>query len=207
MNQKGKFIVIEGIEGCGKGTQTKFLSDFLNKRGVDVVTKKYPEYGFPIGDLINNWLYSKEYDFNPETQALLYFADFIKDKEALENYLKSGKIVLSDRYFTATIVYQKIKGISLEKMLQLAKLFDLKKPDLTIYIRISPETSFKRKMKQKGIEDMDRHEKDKTFLNSLYENYEKMSKENIFCNWVTIDGERSIQEVSNDLIKIVNQLI
>ena len=203
MNQKGKFIVIEGIEGCGKGTQTKILSDFLLKNGLDVVTKKYPEYGKPIGDLINNWLYSEKYDFNKEAQTLLYFADFIKDKELLENYLKDGKIVLSDRYFTATMVYQQIKGVPLKKIIQLAEMFELRKPDLTIYIRITPETSLKRKMQQKGIVNLDRHEKDKLFLNSLFENYEKMSQENIFCKWATIDGERSIEEVTKDLIKII----
>jgi dTMP kinase len=207
MKKEGKFIVIEGIEGCGKGTQTKILSDFLNKKGINVITKKYPEYGFPIGELINNWLYSKEYDFNPEAQTLLYFADFIKDKEVLENYLKNGKVIVSDRYFTTTIIYQKIKGFPLEKMLQLANIFDLRKPDLTIYIKISPETSFERKMKQKGIKDMDRHEKDKKFLYSLYENYEEMSRNNIFCKWTTVDGERPIEETSKDLIKIVNKLL
>jgi len=204
MENKGKFIVIEGIEGCGKGTQTKFLSDFLSQKGFEVKIKKYPEYGTPIGDLIDDWLH-KKFELNVETQALLYFADFMKDKEAMENNLKSGKMVISDRYFTTTIIYQYINGLSLEKLLDLSKLFNLRKPDLTIYIKISPEESFRRKLKQKGIENMDRHEADKKFLNSLYETYEKMSSENAFCEWTVINGEKPIEEISKEIAEIINK--
>ncbi|MFZ2390609.1 MAG: dTMP kinase [Minisyncoccales bacterium] len=201
---KGKFIVIEGIEGCGKGTQTKFLSDFLSQKGFEVINKKYPEYGLPIGDLLDQWLH-KKFEMNVETQALLFFADFMKDKETMENNLESGKIVLGDRYFTGTIVYQCINGFSLEKLLELSKLFNLRKPDLTIYLKISPEESFKRKIKQKGIENLDRHEADKKFLNSLYETYEKISRDNVFCEWTTIDGEKTPEEVFKNILEVINK--
>jgi dTMP kinase len=204
MEAKGKFIVIEGIEGCGKGTQTKFLSDFLSQKGKEVITKKYPEYGQPIGDLLDQWLH-KKFELNVGTQALLFFADFIKDKEAMDNYLENGKIVIADRYFTGTLIYQHINGFDYNKTLELSKLFNLRKPDLTIYIKISPEESFKRKLKQKGIENMDRHEEDKKFLKSLYETYEKMSRENIFCDWTVIDGEKPIEEVSKDILEVINK--
>jgi len=201
MNNTGKFIVIEGIDGCGKGTQTKLLSDFLSQKGRNVVLRKYPEYGKPIGDLISNWLYSKEYDFNVDAQTLLYFADFIKDKEYLENNLKDGKIILSDRYFTSTIVYQKIKGMPISKLETLSQMFGLVKPDLVIYIKISPETSFKRKSSQK---DLDRHEGDKKFLKTLFNNFEETAKK---YNWEIVDGERPIEEVTKDIINIVNKII
>jgi dTMP kinase len=203
MDFKGKFIVLEGIEGCGKGTQTKFLSDFLSQKG-EVLVKKYPEYGQPIGDLINDWLH-KKHDLNVETQAMLYFADFIKDKELMEKWLGSDKMVIADRYFTATIIYQCINGLSLEKLLKMSELFNLRKPDICIYIRISPETSFKRKMEQKGIANMDRHEEDKKFLNALYDNYEKMAQDNIFCEWAVVDGEKLIEEVSKQIIEVLNK--
>jgi len=199
---KGKFIVLEGIEGCGKGTQTKFLSDFLSQK-YEVVTKKYPEYGSPIGELISEWLH-KKFELNVETQALLYFADFMKDAEAMENNLESGKMVVADRYFTTTIVYQYVNGFPLKKLLDLSNLFNLRKPDLTIYIKISPEESFRRKMKQKGLANMDRHEEDKKFLNSLYDAYGKMTTESAFCDWTVIDGEKPVEEVSKDIIEVLN---
>jgi dTMP kinase len=201
MNNTGKFIVIEGIDGCGKGTQTKLLSDFLSQKGYSIVLRKYPEYGKPIGDLISNWLHSKDYDFNVEAQTLLYFADFIKDKEYLENNLKDGKIILSDRYFTSTIVYQKIKGMPISKLETLSQMFGLVKPDLVIYIKISPETSFERKSSQK---DLDRHEGDKKFLKILFDNFEETAKK---YNWEIVDGERPIEEITKDIINIVNKII
>jgi dTMP kinase len=201
MNNKGKFIVIEGIDGCGKGTQTKILSDFLFQKGHHIILKKYPEYGKPIGDLISNWLYSKDYDFNVEAQTLLYFADFIKDKEYLENNLKDGKIILSDRYFTSTMVYQRIKGMPMSKLDILSQTFGLIKPDKVIYLKISPDTSFERKSLQK---ELDRHEGDKEFLNILFDNFEKTAKE---YNWEVVDGEKPIEEVTKDIINILNKII
>ena len=201
MNNKGKFIVIEGIDGCGKGTQTKLLSDFLFQKGHHIILKKYPEYGKPIGDLISNWLYSKDYDFNVEAQTLLYFADFIKDKEYLENNLKDGKIILSDRYFTSTIVYQRIKGMPMSKLDILSQTFGLIKPDKVIYLKISPDTSFERKSLQK---ELDRHEGDKNFLNILFDNFEKTAKE---YNWEVVDGEKPIEEVTKDIINILSKII
>ena len=200
----GKFNVLEGIEGCGKGTQTKLLSDFLIQKGLTVVAKKYPEYGQPIGDLINNWLH-KKYELNAETQALLYFADFIKDKDFLKNGLENGTMWVVDRYFTSTMVYQHINGIPLENLLKLSELFNLPKPDLCIYIKISPETSYARKLEQKGLTSMDRHEEDKKFLSALYDNFEKMSKKKIFCDWETIDGEKPIGQVFAQITDLLNK--
>jgi dTMP kinase len=201
MNKRGNFIVIEGIDGCGKSTQTKLLSDFLSQNEHHIILKKYPEYGKPIGDLISNWLYSKDYDFNVEAQTLLYFADFIKDKEYLENNLKNGRIILSDRYFTSTMVYQRIKGMPISKLNILAQTFGLIKPDKVIYLRISPKTSFERKLQQK---ELDRHEGDKKFLNVLFNNFEKTARE---CNWEVVDGERPIDKVTKDIINIINKII
>jgi dTMP kinase len=203
MEAKGKFIVIEGIDGCGKGTQTKFLSDFLSQN-YEILNKRYPEYGYPIGDLINDWLHRK-HDFSPDVQAMLYFADFIKDRELVENYTKSGKMVVSDRYLTSTIVYQYSKGVPLDRLLKLADLFELRKPDICIYIKISPETAFERKFKQKGSGNMDRHEADRVLLNKLYEGYEKMSRENVFCEWTVINGEQPIEKVSADILEVINK--
>lgn len=202
MEFKGKFIVLEGIEGCGKGTQTKLLSDFLSKYGV--INRRYPDYGRPIGDLLDGWLH-KKYDLTPDTQVMLYFADFIKDKELVENSVKDGKMMIDDRYLTSTIVYQHIKGIPLDKVLKLAELFELPKPDICIYIRISPETSFKRKLAQKGASSMDRHEEDKKFLEGLFEGYEKMAKDNVFCDWAIIDGEKPVEQVFKDIVELLNK--
>lgn len=199
---KGKFIVIEGIDGCGGETQTNFLSDFLSKKGYDVKLKSYPGYDGPIGQIIHNFLH-KKYDFPIDTETLIYFADFTKDTESMEKYLENG-IIIADRYFTSTIIYQCLKGFPLDKMLKLSEMFKLPKPDLCIYVKISAETSFNRKTKEKGG-NLDRHEEDKKFLKTVAEGYEKAAENNVFCDWVIIDGEKSIEDVSKDILEILNK--
>jgi dTMP kinase len=180
-NISGKFIIIEGIDGCGGETQTKLLSDFLIAKNKQINLLSFPEYDKPIGQLIHNFLYEK-YDLSPEVQALIYFSEFVSNKEEMENNLKNGKILISDRYFTSTLVYQGLRGVETEKMLQLSEIFKIPKPDLTIYIKISPETSMARKSKEKSG-DLDRNEKDLKFLTDLTERYEYLAQNNIFCDW------------------------
>jgi len=199
--QKGKFIIIEGIDGCGGETQTGLLSDFFITQGKQIEKMTYPQYDQPIGQLIHNFLYEK-YDLSPEVQTLIYFSEFVKDKEKIQKDLEFGKILISDRYFTSTLVYQGLRGVDLNKIISLSDLFNIPKPDLCIYLRISPETSMKRKSSEKQG-DLDRNEKDLEFLRNLVNMYDRIAKDNLFCKWEIVDGEKPIQEVYNQIIKII----
>jgi dTMP kinase len=196
---KGKFIVFEGIDGAGGETQSKLLFNYFKKQKKPVKKLSYPDYRGPIGKLIHQFLH-KKYNFSPEVQFLLYFTDFLKDKEKIEKWKRENKIIISDRYFTSTLAYQGQKGFSIEKALKIFKIFDLPKPDLIIYLKISAETSIQRKFKEKR--SLDRHEADKKFLEKLSKFYEKLIKNQIFGRWVTADGERPIEEVSKEIRKI-----
>ncbi|MDI6882884.1 MAG: dTMP kinase [Patescibacteria group bacterium] len=196
----GKLIVFEGLDGAGGETQSKLLFDWLKKKKKKVELLTYPDYQKPIGKLIHQFLHQK-YEFSPEVQFLLYFADFIKDKEKIEKWLKQGKIIISDRYFTSTIAYQGLKGFPLKSALKIAKTFGLPRPALVIYLKISPQTSIKRKFQEK--KHLDRHEGDKKFLAKLGRFYGKLIKNQTFSKWQVINGERSIEEVFKDIKKII----
>lgn len=196
----GKFVVFEGIDGAGDETQTKLLFNYLKKQKKSVKKLSYPDYQTPIGKLIHQYLY-KKYNFSVETQFLLYLTDFIKDKENLKKWLKQGKIVISDRYFTSTIAYQGLKGFPIKKALKIAELLELPKPDLIIYLKISPQVSIQRKSKEKRI--LDRNEANKKLQSQLASFYEKLTKKQVFSRWVIIDGERPILEVFEKVKKIV----
>jgi dTMP kinase len=198
----GKFIVFEGIDGAGGETQSKLLFNYLKKQKKPVERLTYPDYRGPIGKLIHQFLHRK-YDFSPEVQFLLYSADFLKDKEKIKMWLERGKFIIADRYFTTTLAYQCLKGFSIEKALKFAEIFALPKPNLIVYLKISPKTSIKRKFKEKR--NLDRHEADKKFLTKLAKFYEKLIKEQIFSHWIMVDGERPIEEISKEIIKIVNK--
>ncbi len=195
----GKFIVFEGIDGAGGETQSNLLLKFFKKEKIPAEKLSYPDYRGPIGKLIHKFLH-KKYNFSFELQFLLYFSDFIKDKEKIEKWKKEGKVIISDRYFTSALAYQGLKGFSLKDALKIFKIFDLPKPDLIIYLKISPETSIQRKFKEKR--SLDRHEADKKFLEKLSKFYEKLIENQIFSKWVIVNGEKPIKKVFEDVKKI-----
>ena len=198
---KGKIIVFEGIDGAGGETQSKMLCDYLKSIGKPVEKFHYPDYFSPMGKLIKDFLY-KRFELKPEVQFLMFFADFLKDSEKVKQLVDSGKTVIMDRYLTTTLAYQSLYGFSLKKALQIATLFDLRQPDIIIYLKISPETSYKRKLKEKSI--LDRHELDRAFQGKICKIYEKLIKGNVFGKWVVIDGEKSKEEVFAEVRKHLN---
>ncbi len=191
-NYQGKFIVFDGLDGSGKSTQIELLINDFKSQGKQIEMIHYPDYEGGIGKLIHDFLY-KKYDFSPETQFLLYFADFIKDKEKIKAWLEQGKVVIADRYFTTTISYQCSKGFDLDRALKIAKEFDLLVPDLVIYIDVSADVSMERKFKEKG--NLDRHEGDREFLVNLRDVFKKLAINQTFAKWAIIDGEKPVEEV------------
>jgi dTMP kinase len=200
-NNRGKFIVIEGLDGCGGETQSNLLIDFFLKNNIACQKISYPDYEGPIGQLIDKFLHN-QYDFSPNAQVLLYFADFLKDKENIEKWLKEGKIVVADRYLTSTLAYQGLKNVSVDSVLNLAGMFNLPKPDLILYLKISAAISADRKYKEKG--NLDRHEADNKFLENLSKFYLDLIDKKIFSDWQVIDGEKGITEVFDEIKSILS---
>jgi dTMP kinase len=197
---KGKLCVIEGIDGAGGETQSKLLKEFLEKKNFKVELIKYPDYEGPIGNLIHEFLHDK-YEFSPEVQFLLYATDMVKDIKRIENAKRNLKVVIADRYVTTTLSYQTLKGFPLESGLKFIKIFGLPKPDIIIFLDVSPKTSIKRKYNEKR--SLDRHERDGEFLGKVRESYMNLIKKKILGEWVIIDGEKSIEEVAKEIQKIV----
>jgi dTMP kinase len=196
MKKRGKLIVFEGVEGAGVEVQTKLITDYLKETGKKVKRLYYPDYSGPIGRLIHEYLHSK-FNLSVDLQFLLYAADFIKDKTRIEEWLEQGNIIIADRYFTSTLAYQGLRGFSIEKALEFANLFSIPKPDLIIFLKISAEVSIKRKLKEK--DDLDRNESDKNFIKQVSNFYDQIIQKQIFAKWVVIDGEKTIEEVSEDI--------
>jgi dTMP kinase len=200
---EGKFIVLEGIDGAGGETQSKLLKKELEEAGYQVLLLSYPDYEGPIGKLLHDFLHGK-YELSPEVQLLLYSADMIKDMQRIKQAIREGRLVISDRYFyLTTLAYQCLKGADLEKALSYAKLFGILVPDLIIFLDVSPETSIKRKYEEKG--ELDLHEKDEGFLKKLSKFFKQLIDQGIGGKVETIDGEKSIEEVAEEIRGIVSR--
>ena len=194
----GKLIVFEGIEGAGAETQTNLLINFLKNNKKSLQKLEYPDYQGPIGRLIHQFLH-KRYDFSPEIQFLLYFSDFVKDKEKINQWLKEGKIIICDRYFSSALAYQGLQGFPIKEALKIAQFFEIPKPDFIVYLRVSPKTSIKRKLKEK--QNLDRNESNKKLLTKVTMAYERLIKNQVLSRWLVINGEKSKGEVFKEIIQ------
>ncbi len=194
-------IVIEGGEGAGTSTQIKRVYEYLIDKGIPAVKKSYPDKTNEIGKMIYQMLNSG-FKYNLDFQFLLYAIDMVKDREELKD---NSKIFLLGRYFTSTITYQVVKGFPLEKALKFAEEFEIPKPDLVIYIDVPVEVGIERKKQAKG--KLDVHESDIEFLKKVREKYLEHAKNNTFGKWVVVNGNKSIEEVTQDIIDIIGEFL
>lgn len=146
-NTEGVFIVIEGIDGTGKSSQLSRLAQNLRKYGTEVVETREPTEGI-FGQKIRR-LYQNRRTVTPEEELDL----FIKDRrDHLENLiepsLRSGKVVLCDRYFLSTAAYQGAAGCDPDKIIALHGFAP--DPDLAIIIEVDPQICIKRITEKRG---------------------------------------------------------
>ena len=200
MKKKGLFITFEGLDGSGKTTQMEILNDYLKNRGFDVVTTIEPG-GTKIGRKIRKILLDKEnHDISPLAETLLFLASRAElVSEVIAPALKKGKIVLCDRFFDSTVVYQGIaRGLGEKEILKM-NLWATGGvvPDITFLLSVKVSKGKKRMSDADKKTDRIELEKD-SFKEKIYRGYldiAKKNKERI----VIIDGEDSIKNISEEI--------
>jgi dTMP kinase len=149
--RRGKLITFEGIDGCGKSTQMRLLGQYLTERGVAVVSTREPG-GTELGRKVRSALLDGGAgSVEPLAELLLYAADRAQHvRRVILPALGLGKVVLSDRFYDATTVYQGYaRGFDLELVNQLNELATGGlKPDLTLLFDLDVETGLKRTMRR-----------------------------------------------------------
>ncbi|MGC8730578.1 MAG: dTMP kinase [Candidatus Micrarchaeia archaeon] len=190
------FIVFEGIDGSGKTTQAKLLYEHMKKNGKVLLTDE-PTRSY-IGVFVHGILRSK-IKIDPLALQLLFTADraehvssFIKPK------LEKGYTIISDRYYLSTIVYGSSSGIDAEWLKKANESFV--KPDLTFVIDIDPKSAIDRlRNREHDTEYFDEIK----FLSVARKKFLELSKADKSC--FIIDGSRSKEEISEEIIKIVER--
>ncbi|MBA4348771.1 MAG: dTMP kinase [Thermodesulfovibrio sp.] len=202
--QKGIFISFEGIEGTGKTTQAKFLSERLMDKGYDVFLTQEPG-GTGIGNKIREILLLPEHrEMSHVTELLLYNADRSQHlTEKILPALNAGKIVITDRFADSTIVYQGYgRGIDLSLIMSLDNIATGGiKPQFTILFDLDVETGL---MRNKGVNKVDRLElEDIEFHRKVRDGYLKIAKmepERVKI----VDASKPSEYVRDAVWKIVN---
>lgn len=136
---KGKFIVLEGPDRCGKSTQAKLLYNYLLEKGFDVVLTREPG-GTPTAEKIRQIVLEPGLDVRPVAELLLYEASRAQHtQEKIIPALQEGKIVICERYTMSTCAYQGYaRGLDLNLIETVNHIATSGlKPDLTIVFLMS----------------------------------------------------------------------
>lgn len=206
--KKGKFIVIEGVDGSGKTTQIERLQAKFKKNGWKFHDTAEPTDG-PIGSLVRNIL-NKRIVADERTIAALYLADRLdhiqNETNGMLKHLNEGTHVIASRYYFSSFAYQATDNVSLDWLVDAHQLVrELLKPDLNIFIDISPEESMRRLTAGRSFLDLFETEEKITAVRQGYWNaFDKIGKEE---NLAIIDGMQSEEEIAAKIWTKVMELV
>jgi dTMP kinase len=192
---KGAFIVIEGLDGSGKTTQAKLLARALRKSH-DAVFTAEPSQG-KIGKFIRSRILYGEKRDPASVEALLFAADRIDhvQNEVLPA-VSEGRVVVCDRYLYSSLAYQGSAGLGIEWIRTINQ--HALKPDLALFIDVSPEMVLKRLKRKKSVmENLATQQK----VREIYLKY--VAKGEL----VRVDGEQARTTVAKEVLKTVAEFL
>ncbi|MEK6223989.1 MAG: dTMP kinase [Thermodesulfobacteriales bacterium] len=152
------FITFEGVEGSGKSTQAKLLAELLREIGHKVTLTREPGWG-QLGELIRKVILDeRSLELDPFSELCLFCADRAQHvRDFIKPKLQAGEIVICDRYYDSTVVYQG-NGRKLDKRLvnKMAKASTLELiPDITFLLNLPVRTGLTRLQSRGDITKMD----------------------------------------------------
>lgn len=199
MQNKGKFIVFEGIDGSGKSTQIRLLSERLKKEGFPCYTTMEPTDG-PIGSLIHQIMIGRMKTDN-KVIASLFAADrldhLLNETDGLVAKIEAGTIVISDRYYLSSYAYHSV-DMPMEQVIAMnAPSKDMLRPELHIFVDIDPDTAVARIAANRQHTELFEKKSRLAKTRECYMNaIEKLQDEE---NIVIIDGTQSIEEIAEEV--------
>lgn len=202
MTNNAKFIVFEGIDGSGKSTQIKLLSERLEKQGIKTSLSAEPT-AYPSGKHIRKVL-AGDIKVSDDELAVLFASDRANHNTnpdgGIESLLSNGVTAISDRYYYSSMAYQGVV-IGLPRVMQLnLENPDIRHPDLCIFLDLEPQQSLDRiNARHISTEIFETYEyldkTRKTFFNVIDTMRER--GDNIVC----IDASRTVEEIAEDVYR------
>ncbi len=217
--RNGKFIVIEGLDGCGKSTQIDLLTTALKNKGINTLTIHFPRRSdkeSPLwGDMIKKFLdgyYGSIDTVHPELVALLFAGDRFNAANEINKNLAMGNWILCDRYVLSNIAYQGAK-LPYENWSLFAnwilkaeyEYFKIPKPDLQIILTMPfhfIENNLK--IRKQNLEE-DIHEQSLSFMKNVEKMYDWI-KENIKDDIKLLNYKdvKNIKNIHEEIMEIIN---
>jgi dTMP kinase len=198
--KQGKFIVIDGTDGSGKGTQTDLLITALKEEGIDVVTTDFPQYGESSCSFVEKYLrgeYGTANEVSAKKASLFYALDRFDASFQMRKWLAEGKFIVSNRYVSANMGHQAGKITEAEKRDEFLEWLDeleyeilgIPRPDKTLLLYMPPEIGQKLVDQKEAREytkgkKRDIHEADLNHLKNAADAYAYVANK---FDWTTID--------------------
>jgi dTMP kinase len=198
MPARGKFIVLEGIDGSGKRTQLDLLARAFTERGIAFSQISFPNYRGFFGKLVARFLngeFGSLEAVDPHFSALLYAGDRLESKPAMDAALAAGQTLLADRYIGSNLAHQgaRVPAEKREEFLGWLReleyrVYALPAEDLVIYLRV-PVAEAHRLVAEKGARGYtnqrhDLQEADLAHLEAASRLYDELAQQQ---NWVKIE--------------------
>lgn len=215
---KGKLIVIEGVDGSGKQTQSEKLYRTLLNKGIRVLKIEFPDYKSESSSLVKMYLRG-DFGKNPDDiSAYVASSFFAVDRYASyttkwKKFYESGGVVIADRYTTANMVHQASKFTDQDERDQFLEwlahlefeMYGIPKPDLVFFLDVPPEISMEitkeRKNKITGESEKDIHEGDQHHLDTSYINAHYVADKYGWTKISCVEGSRmrSKEDIFSDI--------
>ncbi|MEX2585892.1 MAG: dTMP kinase [Balneolaceae bacterium] len=205
LNREGGVLVtFEGIDGSGKSTQIRLLTEWLRDRKIPFHLFREPG-GTELSEQIRELLLHSSGPMDPVTELLLFSAARSQlVAERLIPLLKRGDLIILDRFFDSTIAYQGYgrESASPDEIHRLNHLVSHRlRPDLTIYLRISPALARSRRAEE--ADDRMEREED-SFFERVALGFERLAEQS--DRIVSLNGERPVEEIHRDVVRLMRSL-
>lgn len=216
---KGELIVLEGIDGSGKATQSAILTEELKKEGRNVMHVSFPDYDSDSSALVKMYLNgdfgTDPEDVNAYAASLFYAVDrFASYRTKWKTFYENGGIVIADRYTTSNMVHQMTKIEDREKQDQFLgwlekteyEELELPRPDKVILLDVPlaiSEKLVKERARQGG--SMDIHEQHLDYLRKCYHACQRLAEK---YGWIKISCTRNGQmrgkeEIAEEIRQVI----
>ncbi len=203
----GKFIVFEGIDGCGKTTQLRLAADYLRSQSYNVLATKEPT-DMDIGRKIRVLAAQGNTESSPvsaEQFAELFYDDRVMHlSRRIIPALQQGQIVLCDRHKLSTIAYQSAMGMDINELIQ--KHQGLYRPDLTLVFEVDLKLAMERIRQTRSSREVFEQE---DLLSRVKTNYQTAIAA-LTANgerFVSIDGNQKLQTVFREVKSTLDQFL
>jgi dTMP kinase len=195
------FITFEGIEGAGKSTLIAGLTAELASIGAEVLVTREPG-GTSMGDAVRSIFIDPGMRIDPLAEAFLVNAARAQlVSERIAPALKTGAIILCDRFFDATVAYQGYgRGLDIEMLIRLSLIATQSiAPDMTFLIDIDAELSHRRVAARGGADRLERE--GEGFHDRVREGYLQLAQR--FSRFVVLDGRQSASDLLAEALRII----